>query len=466
MKSVPLDIVGGTSFDRYRKQSIESTYNMLISDGALVPYAGYKKVATIVEGGEAREIFRSTRFDHLVAVVDDGFYIISTAFGIARVGTLATQTGNVFISENNASQIVAVDGLNVYVYDYVNDVFTTVKVSEDPTAPFNPGYIDFQDTYFIAADLVSNQWRLSKFNDGLVWPSGASNVGMLETKPDLLVATVAFNRQLFVMGQDTTEIWHDVGNTLFPYQRDNSISIDYGCISPQTIASGFGLLVWLAANEKAGPTIVYSTGGKPNTLSTDGINFVLDKLENPEISSAFLFEEDGHIFYQITFPLDEVTYLYDFETNKFFNLSDNCLKAHIAKRVAFFNNTHYFISSTDASIYEMGTQFGTFDGDEIPRLRITKNARLPDASRYIINNVNVTIEQGADDDTQRVDLSLSKNGNASFKNIDGKVLKPLGNHPNKLQWWNLGASNDTSFQFRFWGKERFVVLGGELRIIQ
>ena len=78
-------------------------------------------------------------------------------------------------------------------------------------------------------------------------------------------AVVAFNRQIFVMAKTGTEIWRDVGNTLFPYQRDNSIAIDHGCLSIESIAEGFGYIIWLSRNNYSNASIVYSTGGSPRS---------------------------------------------------------------------------------------------------------------------------------------------------------------------------------------------------------
>ncbi|MGB1309582.1 MAG: hypothetical protein ACPG47_00145 [Leucothrix sp.] len=469
LKQADVDLVGSTKFDRYKKQSIEATYNMLISDNALVDYAGYEKRINI--GGnnsDAREIYRSVKFDHLIVIMDANVYVVDSNLSSALIGQLDTQSGPVSIAENNADQIAIVDGLNVYILNTDAETFDTISVD------FRPVYIDFQDTYFIAADGNSNNWRLSGQNDGTSWPFDAQHVGELETKPDILVATVRFDRQLFIMGTKTTEIWHDTGGQLFPYQRDNSISIDYGCLNSQTVASGFGRLVWLGANEKAGPTIMYSDGGPVKQLSTDGINFILDKLTKPEDSTAFLFEEDGHVFYQITFFSDNVTYVYDFNTSKFFNITDHCLNAHIAKRIAFFNNTHYFISSIDGGLYELSTNFTTLkttldpddDGHEIPRIRITKNFRLPDASKYVINQLSLTTETGQSANNMRIDLSLSKDGGHSFGTVLTKEVKPVANRTNRFRYWRLGASNDTVFQFRFWGKSRFVGIHATMEYFQ
>ena len=168
VREVALDIVGSTKFDRYKKQSIESTYNMIISDNALVPFAGYKKVLSIIpEDIEAREIYRSVKNEQLIVVLGMNVYSIGQSLSFAFIGMLETQTGNVFISENNANQIAIVDGLFVYIYNTSTQAFTRV------TVPFQPDYIDFQDTYFIAADGTSNEWYLSEENNGLNWPVDA-----------------------------------------------------------------------------------------------------------------------------------------------------------------------------------------------------------------------------------------------------------------------------------------------------
>jgi len=53
-QSVPLGMVGGNNFGRYPKISAEQTFNFIVSDNALVPYAGYKNVRTQSPNAEGR----------------------------------------------------------------------------------------------------------------------------------------------------------------------------------------------------------------------------------------------------------------------------------------------------------------------------------------------------------------------------------------------------------------------------
>lgn len=500
---IPLDMVGSTVFGRYPKISQEQTYNMIISDGFLVDFAGHKQVAAILNNAQGRAIYTSTRYDHMIVVIANGVYAVSTNLSVTQVGSIGTFEGDVYIDENNANQIAICDRSSIYIFDWFAGTFEKV------TTDFIPGYISFQNTRFIAAALDTATWRLSADNDGTSWPNDSFHVGVLQTKPDSTVAAQRFpgrGNLLYVFGSTVIEPWQDVGLQLFPYQRNSSVNIDYGCLNAATIAYNETIIVWLAANEKSGPFIAYSTGGDITKISTDGIDFKFTQLKNPSNAYGFLFRQDGHLIYQITFPDDNLTYIYDFNTKKFFTLCDENMNAHIAKRIAFFHDKYYFVSFIDGNLYQIGTQFTTYNGHEIPRIRVCRPIRLPDASRFAVNNLTFTLEQGTTTATiipgtttgdvlltedaldlltednlqilvsevetapfaiqQKVALSVSKNGGESFGTIWSKDLKTLGNFRNRLIYWNLGAANDFTPQFRFWGLGRFVVTDGIVSIYQ
>ena len=502
---LPLDIVGSTVFGRYPKISIEETINMIISDGFLVPYAGHLLVASIIAQSNGRGLYTSNKYDHMIAVVENNVYSISSNLNLTKIASIDTYSGDVFIDENNNSQIAICDKKSIYIYNYSTGVFSKALTSGSPL-DFTPGYITYQNGKFISAALGTSTWRISQLGDGTNWPNTAAFVGALQTKADTVVAVQRVpgrGNLLYVFGYTVIEIYQDVGGLIFPYQRNASVNIDYGCINPATIAFNENLVVWLAQNEKSGLMIAYTTGGDINKISTDGIDFRLTQLKNPDNSYGFLFRQDGHQLYQLTFPDDNLTYIYDFNTQKFFTLKDENMNAHIAKRVTFFNDQYYFISFTNGNLYQFGTNYTTYNGEEIPRIRICRNIRLPDASRFTVNNITFTLEQGTQENAfedankiigtennnfiatedgrllltengggvgdilkQQVGMSVSKDGGMTFGTIWTKDLNERGKFRNRLVYWNLGASNDFVTQFRFWGMGRFVATDGIASIYQ
>jgi hypothetical protein len=335
-----------------------------------------------------------------------------------------------------------------------------------------------------------------------------TQVGSFQSKPDNCLACVRVpgrTGQILIMGSDVTEVWTDLGLQLFPYQRNSGYIIDYGCLNPATIAAADDFVIWLGSNEKSGPVIMICSGNGSQQISTDGINYKLSTLINPENSYGFIFKQNGQMFYQITFadPQDNVTYIYHFNAKVFYTLCDTNQNHHIARRALFFNNDYYFVSFNDGNLYQLSDKFDTADGEEIPRIIITAPSAMPDRNPFVINSITFPIEQGmegsdvntvvtedvylVDNDTYpdyiidndgdylidgdvytyvknsltaRVDLSVSSDGGVTFGNPKGIYLNKTGKRRNIFKFYNLGRYNEITFQFRFWGLSRFVLSDG------
>lgn len=514
-KQIPLNIVGSSTFGRYPKISVEKTLNLFVSDDALVDYSGY---ITAVEAGSfsggslrGRAVYSSAKMNKLFVVIDDkvfagtiSFNAMSNTFvsNFSQIGTLLTSVGAVSIAENNIPQVEFSDGVSLYNYDpLLSPAFITV------TTPFQPGYVTFHDSYFITNGVGTNNWYLSASEDGRTWIPGASTQGSLQTKPDNVVAVVRFpskGNMIFVIGETVCEPWFDVGYQLFPYQRSNQMSVDYGCLNPATIAYMDEIVVWLASNEQSGPIIVYSNGDLPQKITTDGIDYLFSQLNHPEDSEAFLYRQDGHLFYHINFYTDNISMFYDFNTNKFFNACDEKYNYYIAADVAFFNNQYYFVTRNNGNLYALDTIFTTFDGKVMPRSRRCAHVRLPSQDYFVANDVGFTIEQGdtnyynqdlgplfmitedgnfiitedgnnliyeqdanntgLDSALPRVDLSISIDGGEAWSADMPVVLNPIGVRKNRLMWWQLGIANDIVCDFKFWSIGRVVAFDGVINI--
>lgn len=422
-KQVPINIVDSSKFGRYPKINSEHTFNMFCSDNGLVPYSGYNiaiLASKLRNSKQGRGIFTSIKSNRMLVVVDNNVFlvqIILNQFGNPQynsnpvfIGNLNTFTGPVFFAENNKPQIAISDTVNIYIYDPQISA-TLIKAN---TPDFQPGYITFHDTYFLCAALsnsfysppATNTWRLSAQNDGTTWLSNSQSIGLLQTKPDNIQAVVRVpgrGNMIFVIGEIVTEAWFDTGAQLFPYQRNNQMNFDYGCLSPATVACMDEMVCWLAANEKSGPIIVYSDGGPLQKITTDGIDYVFSQFTNPEDSQGFLYRQDGHLFYHINFYTDNRSFFYDFNTKKIYEATDQNLNYFIAAEVAFFNNQYYFVSRNTGNIYAFDTIYtvyqdtdslGNVTNNEIPRIRTCANIRLPSQESFIMNDIGFTIETG------------------------------------------------------------------------
>jgi len=517
IQEVPLEIVGSTTFGRFNKISRAQTWNMIISDDALVPYAGYKNVLDKLPAEPGRGLYASSRGNIMIAVWGSAVYSITCTITASfqnilnaiNIGSMATSTGDVYIAENNLGDILISDGHEIYRYNWLAPSTPIATVSK-PTALNNPGFIAFQNGRFIVVNTTSNRWYLSNLVSPPTFPVNASNEGALQSKPDFAQAalpTPGGGNTLMLFGHNVVEQWTDIGTALFPYQRSSTFNVDYGTINASSIAALDNYIVWLSVNEQSGVTIMVMSDSGKKSISTDGIDFKLANLKNPADCTAFLFRQDGHVIYQFTFVTDNLTYLFDTKTEKFFNASDENGNYHIAREVVFFNNKNYFVSISGGNLYEMGTQYNNYqysdtDIQDIPRMRITPPLRLPSQRWFIIKSLGFTVENGQPnfivpigdenfiatenlldittesdvflieedspdiltatfgEGSEAIDLCISRDGGESFGSSVRQYMNPVGKRKSRFIFQRLGQANDACFQIKFIGYGRFVAFDG------
>jgi len=530
-QSVPVKIVGSSTFGRFDQISSERTYNMFVStdetghDQWLINFAGYESVKKLFDTDqEGRGLFHSIRGGFLLVVVEAKVFRVSTTLSVQEVGSLNSSTGEVFIDENLNSQIAIVDGQNVYIYNHASGQFGQATLrNEDDSGAFQgaltPNYVTYHNTFFIFGNGLST-------NDGSFWyifdPASSGNLNLklvqtltLQTKPDYARAIVRMpgrGNNVLVFGESVAEIWTNVGG-LQVYQRNSSVNIDYGVASVATIATNDQFVAWLGINERSSPAIMVSTGGNATPLTTDGIDHLLSQVTFPKQSTAIMYRQDHHIFYQLTFynADDDFTIVYDFTLKKFYDLTDFDYTHAPARQTGHINNITYFVSLKDGHLYKTNVDINTYRTDpnglndrQIPRMRICNTVRAPVPQRFIVDRFSFVIESGTTlnaytstecfgiittevteepiltetgepllvedgyctTNQPRVDLRLSKNGGYTFSNAVSYYLKLTGDYRNQPRFNRLGACQQMTLQLQFWGFGRFVVKNGAMEIRQ
>lgn len=493
-QQVPVKIAGSSIFGRHSIISDERTWNLFISDDWLINFAGYKQVVEILPvGTQGRGLFHSVRGNFLLAVLGSNVYRIDEDLGFQFLFAIGNpiDTGEVFMDENLSSQVVIVDGSpTAYIYNYTTgDIGAVVWDYGASGVVFTPNYVTYQNTYFIFGNgdntTSGSQWFVYKsgFNPTtladplkLIWVQTLT----LQTKPDFALACVripSHGNNLLVMGSTVCEIWSNVAG-IQVYQRNSSINIDYGVASVSTIAASDDMIAWLAINEKSAPAIMVMMGGKAQRISTDGIDYLLSRVQRPDISTAMFYRQDGHVFYMLTFfhELDNFSIMYDFTTGKFFDITDWDFTYHPARQMAYFDNEIYFVSLKQGSLMQMSSDLTTISTDtqnryEIPRIRKCDTYRLPGSERFIVNQFSFTIENGVEPNVEqpyipRIDVTCSKNGGETYGNAVPYYMHTTGNYKNQPRFNKLGEANQFTIQMRFWGFGAISVVNGLIEVYQ
>jgi len=524
--TLPIDIVGSSTFGRYLKISPSKTVNMFISDEWLVNYAGWKRIYDFLpdQSAQGRGIFRSIRNNIMVVVINNAVFAVQPSLSYRLVGNLDSSKGSVFIDENLNNQICIVDGQSAYIYNFTLGSLT----KQNLPSYFKPNYVCYHQTFFLFGNSITTgdgaAWYVYKYDSPTTIVEQTQLA--LQTKPDYAIAVERIpgsSNTVVVFGTSVTELWTHVGGQN-NYQLVSSVNIDYGCISVSTIASSDKYVMWVGVNEYSTPSIMMLSGAQAKQISTDGINYLLGTIKYPDQSTAMLQQYDGHLFYQLTFynVEDNISLAYDINTDKFFNLSDSNNNYHPANRMVYFNQNVYFVSLNNGSLYQTGTEFTTYNENigatelnydpninkEIPRTRICTPIRNKNGTVFRARNLQIMIDQGNDKNVTglslsgilnflvtegpnpdfivtekgdrivaegrnnieipycpRADLTLSKDSGETWSSTVSRRLHPIGKRKNILGWHgNLGYSNDLTPKFKFWGTSYYCVGNGSVEI--
>lgn len=217
-----------------------------------------------------------------------------------------------------------------------NKVSTTLAEQTDTDHPYyqTPSLklseATWMDHYWIVSQKDSGNFWVSDLNDARAWT--ATNFANAEKSPDPLVSIISHNKELWLLGKTTVEVWYDSGDLDFPFEPIPNAFFDIGCLSPGSVCSLNNVLTFLAQDKSGFSQIVSFSGMQMEVISNTHIEDLLNKnLRHIDLTTnwenfgynicAYAYKERGHSFYVLTIPASLIiptglTLVYDFTTKK------------------------------------------------------------------------------------------------------------------------------------------------------
>lgn len=183
----------------------------------------------------------------------------------------------------------------------------------------DPAFLGADRVAFIDGWLIFNQPGTQNFYTNAPQPYTLIFAGSFfaknDTSSDQLVTLQENNRELWLVGERHTEVWYDQGGANFGFSRIPGVAPQIGCSAKHSIARLGDSLAWLGKSERGENIVVKTEQYSYTTIS----NFALESAISsyPLISDAFAFtyEAEGHLFYVLTFPTADKTWVYDHTTS-------------------------------------------------------------------------------------------------------------------------------------------------------
>lgn len=437
MASVPFDILGG--FEKgidniIDPQTLGNMYVELDKDSpsgkALIGIPGSYIGLTFTDQSSSSPLRTTFAFNGLgYAVCGNGFYSIDSDLNATRLGTLATTTGHVDYA-TNLTEILLVDGGAGYLWN--GTTFT------NPTGfPSNPVSVTYLDGFFLCAQSSSNKFfRNDTVEDGSDW--GQANEAKLTTQGEKLKAIVQLKRRILVFGSTVGENWYPVGGSGFTFERDNNVSIEFGCInvSSMAICKEFagdpaeeavqeGLVIWLGQTKNGPPRVLMSNGGEVIPISNRALELALQDLTDPSDCAAYIYKINGHVFYDISFTTDNKTFSYDLTTKLWATKFMVDESRYFAQNHMYYNDVHYMGDYKENIIYKVSKEYVTnkrttkSNGEPIKKVRIWKNYRFKDGQRMMVDLLEIVFRQGAEPIPIESDFLYFNDSNKVYKDDEG-----------------------------------------------
>ena len=326
------------------------------------------------------------------------FPIVDSGTGIQVF--FATDSGPVSMADNGlaptgGNQLCIADGVNLTI---VNVLTLTSKSFATPSKT-----VCFIGGYFLADMVGGGQWGISGLYDGMsVVPWDPLDRSTADAYPDNLNAVINSHLEAWLIGEYSTEIWNNTGVGSPPFSRE--VVIDFGTNASYSVAKGNNTIFMLASvrdgdsGQVAG--IGMANGYGFEIVSPQSINYTISKYAITSDAIGFCYTEDGHEFYQLTFPTANATWVYDATTRlmherSYYAGSPYIIGRHIASCYCHAWGKHFIGSYLDGKIHEMSSNYFSDGFNPIASVRISPPLEDKESGNNLfISKLQVDAETG------------------------------------------------------------------------
>ena len=167
--------------------------------------------------------------------------------------------------------------------------------------------VDIVDNYFVYNNPGTQQFGASYVLSPI---SSSLSFSSKDGAPDDLVTLIVDHREIYLLGETSSEVWVDQGTSPFPFQRIPGTSTQHGIAAPFSVARLGNSFAYLSKNNRGTAQIVQMNGYIPQRISTHAVENSLTG-QNVSDAIAWTYQLEGHEVYVISFPSIQLTWCYD-----------------------------------------------------------------------------------------------------------------------------------------------------------
>ena len=385
------------------------------------------------------------------------------------VGALLTNTGPVCIRDNGAGGYVCiVDGPYGYLYNIGTGAFARIT---------DPAFLGADRVAFIDGWLIFNEPGTQNFYTTAPTPFTVTFSGSFFAKKDSssdnLITLMENNRELWLIGERTSEVWYDAGGANFAFSRIPGVAPQIGCSAVNSIARLGNSLVWLGSSERGQNIVIQTEQYSYKDISTRAVEAAITSYPYVSDAIGYTYEEEGHLFYMLTFPTADKTWCYDVASGMWherasYDSASGQFRRHRGNCFANFQNIRMVGDYQYRVVYQMSRQFYSDSQGPLVALRRAPHIwsrenrkRIFHASLQIEFAPGVGLSSGQGENPQAI-LRWSDDGGATFGTDHFASIGKTGQYRNRAMWRRLGRARDRVYEMRISDPVRRDIVGATL----
>ena len=413
-------------------------------------------------------------------------------------GTGSGSTGNYVVSASQTVSSETLYALNFSVLPSTDGAFSGATS------------VDIVDNYFVYNKPGSQQWGATSPLSPI---SPALSFSSKDGAPDNLVTLIVDHREVYLLGETSSEVWVDVGTFPFAFQRIPGTSTQHGIAAKDSVSRLGNSFAYVSRNQRGQSEIMQMNGYTPQRISTHAVeNTLVNKYVGDAI--AWTYQLEGHECYVVSFPTIDLTWVYDITTGMWHKwLATDPLtgqyEMYTGSCSAVFQGLVVVGDYEDGHIYKLDPDTYTDDGVEVRRLRRCPHL-VTDLQRQYFDELQIQFQPGvgtlgtasaisngiqspliinngttyvvANGVTVYIELSLipqvtsstpltdpqamlrwSNDGGSTWSNEHWTTIGKIGAYKNRAIWRRLGWARDRIFEVVVTDPVKAVIISANLK---
>jgi hypothetical protein len=291
---------------------------------ACYPTPGLRLLTTIGTG-PIRGIRQATNGNVYVVSGSEVYSVNTTSWTGTALGSITFGLSTPVSMADNGLDLVIVDGTSSgWTVNLAGNTFAPIS---DPTGFFAGGdKVEYLDTVLIFNKPGTPIFYWTKTASVDFDEFALDYETMQSIYSDILQAIGVAKREIYLLGERTTQIWYDAGSAATPsssatdqansskFAAVQSVFIDHGIAAKYSVTNYDNALFWLTRDRQGQGIVIKAADYQTKRVSTYAIEAAIAGYARIDDAIGYCYQLAGHAFYVLTFPREDKTWVYDITT--------------------------------------------------------------------------------------------------------------------------------------------------------